>query len=74
MLNIAEYLTGNIFETMTTQRHNAKSTGTFLDMYTESKRFKKAPQKEPFSQVPVQKKEPFRGTCKPANSHFAKQH
>ena len=30
VLNIAKYLTGNIFEGMTTQYHNAKSTGAFL--------------------------------------------
>ena len=57
VLNIAKYLTGNIFETMTTQHHNAKSTGAFYRRVNSLKESKKAI----FLNEPVQKKNRFVG-------------
>ena len=62
VLNIAKYLTGNIFETMTTQHHNAKSTGAFYRHVNSLKREQKRLRiKAIFLNEPVQKKNRFVG-------------
>ena len=70
MVNIAKYSTGNIFETTTTQRYNAKNTGAFFRHVNWVKIvLKKLRIKAHFFETNRLKKT-FCGICKPANCHF----